>query len=377
MKGIGGEIVEKKTLFGVDKSGGIKQWSVWTEGGCVLVEHGRLNGKTQEKKTKCKPKNVGRANETSPEEQAQLEAMSKWNKQYDKYYRETLEEAQELLTEGVMLAQDYSKKPHFLEEEFYVSPKLDGLRCKTTFVDGEPIWHSRGGKTYPVPQHLAEDLKALNKVGYETMDGEAYIHGVKLQTIQSCVKKTNIMTPQVTYQIFDIPSLGSKWEERLKMLNGLSTFTTQRNMLSIAVVDQMLCTKGNLDLMLEQYLKLGYEGIMMRNLGGEYLFQNKRSNDLLKYKIMFDSECKVLSCVEDKNSQGKFTVEWTNPDTDVTVTFDLSMNGNQEDNHYDKLSKMIGGWITFKYQDLTEDGVPTFARGLYFRDCDNNGVPNE
>lgn len=369
----------KKTLYGVDKTGGVKQWSVWTENSTVFVSHGKLDGKLQTKTTVCKSKNCGRSNETTPEQQALLEAQSKWNKQVDKYYRETIEEAEELITEGVMLAQDYSKKPHFLEQEFYVSPKLDGLRVKTTFVLGEPVWHSRGGKTYPVPSQLVPELKALNEVGYSVLDGEAYIHQVKLQKIQSCVKKTNELTPQVTYQIFDIPVLNKTWNTRLAMLNSLSTVIAQSRdkYKFVAVVDQMKCTKANLDDMLSQYLNLGFEGVVMRNFGGEYLFQNKRSNDLLKYKIMFDSECKTLSCVKDKNNQGKFTVEWTNPDTGVTVQFDLSMNGTQEENHYDILSNRIGEYVNFKYQDLTEDGVPTFARGLYFRECDTSGNPTE
>ena len=97
--------MNKKTLYGVDKSGGVKQWSVWTDGGNVHVEHGKYLGKLQTKITKCKPKNVGKANETTIFEQSDLEAQSKWNKQYDKYYRETIEEADALLTEGVMLAQ--------------------------------------------------------------------------------------------------------------------------------------------------------------------------------------------------------------------------------------------------------------------------------
>lgn len=368
-----------KTLYGVDKTGGVKQWSVSAEGDTVFVTHGKLDGKLQTKTTKCKPKNLGQSNETSPEQQAILEAQSKWNKQVDKYYRETVEEARELLTEGVMLAQDYSKKPHLLEDEFYVSPKLDGLRVKTTFVLGEPVWHSRGGKTYTVPSHLIPELKALNQAGYSVLDGEGYIHSVKLQKIQSCIKKTNELTPQVTYQIFDIPVLNKTWSIRLAMLNSLSSVIAQdRGMFkSVAVVDQMKCTKENLNEMLDQYLRLGFEGAMMRNLKGEYLFQNKRSNNLLKYKIMFDSECKVLSCVEDKNNQGLFTVEWTNPDDGVTVQFSLSMNGTQEENSYSKLAQRIGEYVNFKYQDLTEDGVPTFARGLYFRACDSLGQPTE
>ncbi len=368
--------MNKKTLYGVDKSGGVKQWSIHTEGGTVVVQHGKCQGKMQEKKTVCKPKNLNKANETNSEQQAILEAQSKWNKQYDKYYRETVEEARALLTEGVMLAQDYSKKPHFLDEEFYVSAKLDGLRTKTLYNKGVPEWHSRGGKTYPVPEHLVWQLKALQeRTGISSYDGESYIHQVKLQRIQSCVKKPNELTPKVQYMIFDVPMLGKDWLQRKEILDDIEKQIV--DLPDVHVVLQELCTKQDLESMLHKYLELGYEGLMLRNFGGEYLFQNKRSNDLLKYKVMFDSECKVLSCVSDKNNQGKFTVEWTNPDTRIKVQFDLSMNGSQDENHYDNLSQRIGEWVTFKYQGLTEDGVPTFARGLCFRDCNEEGVPNE
>lgn len=368
--------MDKKILYCVNKTGGVQQWSVWTEGDKVIVEHGKLDGKMQRKETTCTSKNQGRANETTPQQQAESEAQSKWNKQYDKYYRETIEEARELLTEGVMLAQDYTKKPHFLEDRFYASRKLDGLRCKTIFVNGEPEWHSRGGKQYPVPSHLISQLKALHvATGACMLDGEAFIYGVKLQKIQSCVKKTNELTPQVTYEIFDVPMQDIGFADRNCILESFYEVTCE--LPHVNIVQQELMTKSELDDKLNQYLEEGFEGAMMRNPCGIYEFQNKRSNDLLKYKVMHDSECKVLSCTEDKNGQGLFKVEWTNTDTGVTVQFELSMNGSHEENTYEKLSKRIGEFVNFKYQDLTEDGVPTFARGLYFRECDENGKPLE
>lgn len=368
--------VNKKTLYGVDKTLEVKEWSVWTEDDTVIVEWGKLDGKKQTKKTICKAKNVGRSNETTPEQQAISEAQSKWNKQVDKYYRESIEEAKSLLTEGVMLAQDYSKKPHFLEDEFYASRKLDGLRVKTVFVNGEPEWHSRGGKKYPVPEHIIPQLKQLRKdTGLDCYDGEGYVSGVKLQKIQSCIKKHNELTPKVTYEIFDIPMLNTPWEERNEHLESMKPFI--ENLSHINIVEQELTTKGNLDNILHKYLSEGFEGVMLRNKNGEYEFQNKRSNDLLKYKIMEDSEAKVISCEEDKNGQGKFMMEWLSPYNDEIVHFELSMNGSHEDNTYEKLSKRIGEWVSFKYQDFTEDGKPSFARGLYFRECDGNGNPLE
>lgn len=367
---------DKKTLYCVNKSGGVQQWSVWTEGDTVIVEHGKLDGKLQRKETVCTPKNQGRANETTPKQQAVLEAQSKWNKQYDKYYRETVEEARELLTEGVMLAQDYTKKPHFLEDEFYVSMKLDGLRCKTVFVNGEPEWHSRGGKRYPVPTHLVKPLKDLhNNTAVSMLDGEAYVHGEKLQRIQSCVKKPNELTPRVEYIIFDVPMLGMEWEQRLDELNLISNFITKES--GVYVIDQDLACKDSLKNLLSDALVRGYEGLILRNKKGNYLFQNKRSNDLLKYKVMLDSEAKVINCECDKNGQGLFTMEWRSPYNNELVQFELSMNGSHEDNTYEKLSNRIGEWVNFQYQDYTELGKPTFARGLYFRECDSQGNPVE
>lgn len=368
--------MDKKTLYGVDKTLEVKSWSVWTEDDTVVVEWGKLDGKKQIKKTVCKSKNVGRSNETTPSQQADLEAQSKWNKQYDKYYRGSIEEAKSLLTEGVMLAQDYTKKPHFLEYTFYASRKIDGLRCKTIFVNGKPEWHSRGGKTYPVPEHLIPQLNHLHEVtGVESLDGEAYVSGYKLQKIQSCVKKPNDLTKKVTYEIFDVPMLDTPFVNRNCIMESFKETVVE--LLHINIVEQELITKSELEEKLYQYLSEGFEGIMLRNQNGCYGFQNKRSNDLLKYKLMEDSECKVLSCQEDKNGQGLFTVEWTNPETNVKVTFELSMNGSHESNTYEKLSKRLGEWVNFKYQDLTEDGVPTFARGLYFRKCDDRGNPLE
>lgn len=360
--------MELPKLYGKDKNGCFKVWSVSSEDGKVYVTHGKLDGKQQVKVTQCTGKSIGRSNETSPEEQAVLEAQSKWRKQLDKYYRETEEEVLALETEGVMLAQDYTKKPHFLEEEFYISPKLDGLRVKTTFVDGEPVWHSRGNKTYPVPVHLVDELKVINKAGFVSVDGEAYIHGIKLQKVQSCVKKTNELTSRVTYQIFDVPS-NQMWVGRLAQLTGLKTLTDIMTM--IDVVAQEYCTKKELDAKLKEYLDGGYEGCMLRNFGGLYAFQNKRSNDLLKYKLFHDSEALVVGCRVDKNQEGVLNCSWNG------IEVELKMKGDHTYRCYENQLTLVGKWINFTYQDLTEDGVPTFAVGQYERDCTEKGVPLE
>lgn len=374
--------MEKRTLYGIEKDGSIKQWSVWTEGGTITVEWGQFEGKLQTKNTVCAPKNVGRSNETTAEQQAESEAISKWNKQQLKYYRETIEEAQALTTEGVMLAQDYSKKPHCLEEEFYLSPKLDGLRVKTIFDDeGNPSWESRGAKTYQIPGHIEGDLRLLYQLKgpFKFLDGEAYCHGMPLQKINSAVKKHKDITAQLEYHIFDVPDSRFGFEHRLTYLMAPLRDAIEE-LPSLVLVDQHYCHKQSMiGEFMAKYLAAGYEGVMLRNLCGEYLFQNKRSNDLLKYKEFIDSECKVIGCLEDKNGEGVLTAEWSGQEQeyDEPVIFELKMKGNHAYRSYETQQGLIDSWVNFKYQGLTEDNKPTFAVGTGERECDENGRPIE
>jgi len=260
-----------------------------------------------------------------------------------------------------------------------VSPKLDGLRVKTTFEDGEPVWSSRGGKTYQVPGHLVAQLKTLHNVlGLDVLDGEGYIHNVKLQKTQSAIKKTNELTKKVTYQVFDIPMLDTIWDYRLHELRKVAFVVKSYGLDMINVVEQKLIDKTQIPSVLADYLEQGFEGTMYRNPKGLYEFKNKRSNDLLKHKEFFDSEAMVIDCIKDKNDEGVLTCAWAgvSPKFKI-VTFELKMRGNHEYRGYGNQQTLIGKWITFKYQDLTEDGVPTFAVGLGERDCDDSGKPLE
>ena len=116
------------TLYKYDSKGKVRQWDVTTDGDKVIVSHGVKDGKKVEQTTVCKPKNIGKRNETTAEEQAVLEAKSKWTKQIE---REDYHEILELSGQQVrpMLALDYLKVPHRVNwDEVVAQPKLDGLR---------------------------------------------------------------------------------------------------------------------------------------------------------------------------------------------------------------------------------------------------------
>lgn len=82
----------KTTLFALNKDGSFQEWKVFVHEGTVSVFFGKMGGKIQIKETVCKPKNVGRANETTAEDQAVAEAISKWEKQVRLGYRESTDD---------------------------------------------------------------------------------------------------------------------------------------------------------------------------------------------------------------------------------------------------------------------------------------------
>ena len=69
------------TLFSRTSTGAVQQWTVQIDGNKFRVESGQTDGKkVLSEWTVCEPKNVGRANATTAEEQAVCEAQSKWDK---------------------------------------------------------------------------------------------------------------------------------------------------------------------------------------------------------------------------------------------------------------------------------------------------------
>ena len=81
------------TLYSKDSKGNLRIWSIFTDGKDVVVRHGLLLGKIQEKRYTAEGKNCGKVNETTPEQQAVLEAEAKYVKQLKSGYFADKDEA--------------------------------------------------------------------------------------------------------------------------------------------------------------------------------------------------------------------------------------------------------------------------------------------
>lgn len=360
-----------KTLYGKDSKGNLKKWTVEARGEFVIVTHGRVGGKMQEKTTTCKPKNVGRANATTAIQQAVLEAQSKYNKQIDKLYRPTIEELDGVGGMLPMLAHDYTKVGRRMTYPLDVSTKLDGVRCIARVVNGEVSLTSRGGKAYPVPEHIERDLYQLwsqQKHKDLVLDGEVYCHGMPLPFIVSAIKKPSAITDQLKYYIFDVPS-NKAWIERKHDL-----YTMQvSNLSSLEIVrNKRVENEDQARELLAEFMNDGFEGIMLRELNGLYKF-NHRSSSLMKWKEFTDCEVKVEFVEKDKNEEGVLHVIMK----DAKTRFKVKMRGTHEERLFSNQQKLVGKWVTVRYQQLTPYGVPQFPVGVAVRNCDKYGEPLE
>lgn len=351
--------MNKITLFGLNKNSGLKVWSIWTEDENLNIEHGQLNGKLQLKSEAVAGKNIGRSNETTPAQQAVLEARSRINKQIDKGYRENPDDLKELDLLP-MLANDYLKQGHRINYPCWVSDKLDGVRCLAISSEEGVVLKSRSGKLYDV-KHIQDQLNLSMCVG-EVWDGELYIHGKYLEEIVSAVKKPNIMTPDIWFVVFDVVN-DQPFEKRLQDIVGIHGRTMSQQVDSI--VYSCVSSEEEMKAAHKDCVARGYEGIMLRNNSGLYE-SGKRSADLQKFKTFFDSEFQIVDVVSDKDGGAVFVVQNTFANNQFNVV------GGTHDHRKQWLAEkgsLIGKLITVKYQTLYKDtSLPQFPTFVAFRD---------
>lgn len=359
-------------LYGMSKNGKIKEWSVWTEGDTVVMEHGYLGGKKQLSKVVATPKNVGKKNVTSAEEQALSEAKSRWQSQIDSCYCESIDQLEEVDKKLPMLAKDYTKTGHQITYPCFGQPKLDGVRAIADTDKTTVTMTSRGGKSYNVPSHIYHSLKRLyNYTGISKLDGEIYCHGMSLQKIVSAIKVESDLTMNLSYHIFDVPS-DFIFGERLKFLELLKSTIERFNIPFLKVVETpVIESEEQARSFLSFYEEDGYEGLMLRNIDGIYEY-NHRSSDLQKWKNMQDIEAYIYDVEKDLIGQGVLKCRLPN-----NVEFKCKMKGNATYRDFENQKYLKGEWVTVKFQQYTEDGVPQFPVGINIRNCTEEGVPLE
>ena len=392
------------TLYKRDKKGKVRAWTIehdavsyWTISG--IHPDGKM---TKTAPTFVEQKNVGKANETSLEQQVLLEVASKIQYQIDQGF--TYEIPSEEKRFEVSLVNKYQDRieKNKLDFPYFVEPKLDGVRCYIKMVDGVIRMFSRKHKEFVACPHIATNefvTKFFEMYPDAILDGELYNHELKddFNKIVSLVKKSKPKAEDleesaklVQYHCFDsyYPSepelFYSKRKERLGNLARKNGWMMKRedgtavgcfNLVGLELVhvfkdyynlNEFLANSEKLvETCINFYVERGYEGIMLKK-DVPYFFG--RSFDMLKYKKFFDKEFKIVD-FEEGNGNLVGIAAAVICETEDGQTFKAGVMGTQDyaRDLFTNKDLYKGKMATVVYQALTpvqngKGGVPRFGK---------------
>jgi DNA ligase 1 len=225
-----------------------------------------------------------------------------------------------------------------------VSEKLDGVRAYWT----GSMFLSRLGNVFHAPAFFTDGLPSM------VLDGELWMGRGKFQRAVSIVRTGNGDRGwnDLRYVVFDAPEIVGGFEQRIEFL--LREQASWPNNF-VDVLDHAVCSgHDDLQTRLDAVESQGGEGLMLRSPGSTYT--SGRTTDLLKVKRFKDAEATVVDFEAGKGRHkgrvGSLICE-LGDGTRFKVGTGLSDTERES-------PPAIGSVITFRYQELTDGGVPRF-----------------
>ena len=202
---------------------------------------------------------------------------------------------------SVALAEKYEPKLVEWEDEWFVSRKLDGVRC-LAIVDnfGNTTFYSRTGKEFLTLGVVADGISALGLTDV-VFDGELCLidedGNEDFQGIMKQLRKKDHTIENPSYKIFDMMTQdefkAKKSNDNLYQRYKELLFTMEDNECPCLSVLEMEIV--NDDDHFQQWVSKAddneWEGVMLRK---NVQYKGKRSKDLLKVKTFHDAEYEVL-----------------------------------------------------------------------------------
>lgn len=361
-------------LYKKTQTGAIQQWQIIVSDFGFYTIEGQIDGKlTQSSTTVVEQKNIGKLNETTQAEQSRKEATAKWQKKIDMNgYHEGIDNVNKKMHYfEPMLAHKWEDRKDKIQFPVYSQSKLDGMRC---IVNKDGMW-SRKGKQIVSAPHIYEALKSLFDFNPDYIfDGELYADKYKddFNKIMSLAKKSKPTLEDLKesselleYHIYDFPFWDGVFIDRYNQLKSVLSHISNNK---IKIVNTVLCKDiDKLDELFSQYIKQGYEGQMVRI--NDCVYENKRTNQLLKRKDFMDEEFKIIDIIEGSGNRSGMagSIEFKNKNGQI---FNAGIAGGFD--FYKDLwlnkKKYIGVDATVKYFQLTPDGIPRFGVVTSIRD---------
>ncbi len=227
---------------------------------------------------------------------------------------------------------------------WWMSEKLDGVRA---YWDGRRFL-SRQGNIYHAPDWFLDGLPDV------PLDGELWIDRKAFQRTVSIVRRRDKSEhwKQVRYLIFDAPASGGPFEDRVAFL--ADEIRRWQNSFAELHPHELCRDLDHLQQELERVESLGGEGLMLRQPGSQYA--TGRSATLLKVKTFHDAEAEVLTHEPGKGRHkgrlGALSVRLPNG-----KVFSVGTGFSDKER---ETPPPVGSVITFRYQELSDGGIPRF-----------------
>lgn len=236
--------------------------------------------------------------------------------------------------------------------DWWMSEKLDGVRA---YWDGTRFL-SRQGNEFHAPDWFRECLPET------PLDGELWLDRKAFQRTVSIVRRQDKSDhwKQIQYVVFDAPGIQEPFESRLEFVaDCVKSIGSQY----LAGLEHTRCKNlEHLRKELARIEQLGGEGLMLRQPSSNY--EAGRSTTLLKVKTFHDEEATVVDYVKGKGRHkgrmGALVVQLADG-TEFSVGTGFS--DKQRENPPE-----VGSTITFRYQELSDGGVPRFPSFVRLRD---------
>jgi len=402
--------MNNKVLYSKSKTSKWKIWKASTDyqvtpkGIEITIQWGYEDGKQQTKSVfVIAGKNKGKSNETTIQEQATLKLEQLYQKQFDDDY--VLDKESYLKAPKAMLAHKYKDKRHLVDWtkplNCWASVKLNGIRCNVHVKDKKITkFTSRTFKDFKRLVHLESDLNLL--ISEDTIDcmfdGELYHPDIPFEILASLINNdeycevydpdTEITwtTNDVCYYIYDYvdyQNINDNYFDRFIDYKGLLIVSLNSNLIHI-VHNTEVKTEEQMKELATSWIDKGFEGLMLRHGSAAYSFGD-RSEFLLKYKVMEQTEFKILDIYLAENDPTKIQILCENKfsNEEGYSSFDVgSVLGNKEANllkYFNNKNSLIGKYLTVNYQALSKYNVPLFPVGVDIREGyineDNEFVP--
>jgi len=227
---------------------------------------------------------------------------------------------------------------------WWMSEKLDGVRA---YWDGKQFL-SRQGNLYHAPAWFIEGLPTV------PLDGELWLDRKKFQRTVSIVRRQdqNDLWKEIKFLVFDAPAAGGGFEDRLAFLkdtlaNGSARFARLHGQERCQSLEALKTELARIE-------ALGGEGLMLRQPGSKYV--TGRSATLLKVKTFHDAEAVVIGhqpgAGRHAGRLGALLVRLPSGKEFAVGTGFTDREREQPPG--------LGATVTFRYQELSDAGVPRF-----------------